>query len=422
MSVHIVPVGDALAVFGLSWHPLSDTDRERAEARQLFKEFDASHCVRAASQVEVLYGLLPADDRRSLVSAGPIPRNAKLLSPAILLATMPDAGANLLWAEFRGDTAHMAVVENRVPFPGGDYRGSKAEVLAAAESILAQTDSKFQFFGNLLPDSIPLPLTDLVKEGDGKAATLIPASRGVDPKLLFLVALLAVVGVGYGYTSWSKERDRAARLSARAQQQDPQKLYAASLAAALSTAGVPVAEIAPQLIESAMDQEVYEGGWMLKQVVCEAGGCTYSWENVGGNNLSLKSAMGGREINTSLDGKGAAFTVPAKNAQASQLDPSRLPNMQHFMENTGSFSQDVRLLGVQYNFTPPEIFGADPTIPAGAIKSPVRAGTFSYAGPLALAAEMASQLPRNMTLTRVTLGSDSTGPTFNLEGKYYVKD
>ncbi|SPA23795.1 putative PilO-like pilus assembly protein [Cupriavidus taiwanensis] len=422
MSVHIVPVGDALAVFGLSWHPLSDTDRERAEARQLFKEFDASHSIRAASQVEVLYGLLPADDRRSLVAAGTIPRNAKLVSPAILLATMPDAGTNLLWAEFRGDSAHMAVVENGVPFPGGDYRGSKAEVMAAAESILAQTDSKFQFFGNLLPDSIPLPLADLVKEGDIKGATLKPASRGVDPKLLLLVALLAVVGAGYGYSTWSKERDRAARLAARAKQQDPQKLYAASLAAALSTAGPPVAEAAPPLIESAMNQEVYEGGWMMKQVVCEASGCTYAWENVGGNNFSLKSAMGGREITASLDGKGASFTVPAKNAPPSLLDPSRLPTMQHFMEDTGSFSQDVRLIGVQYTFTPTEIFGADPAIPAGSIKSPVRAGTFSYTGPLALATEIASLLPRNMTFARVTLGSDSTGPTFNLEGKYYVKD
>ncbi|AMR78614.1 type 4b pilus protein PilO2 [Cupriavidus nantongensis] len=422
MSVHIVPAGDALAVFGLSWHPLSDTDRERAEARQLFKEFDASHCVRAASQVEVLYGLLTADDRRALVSAGTVPRNAKLVSPAILLATMPDAGANLLWAELRGDSAQMAVVENGVPFPGGDYRGSKAEVLAAAESILAQTDSKFQFFGNLLPDSIPLPLADLVKEGDIKAATLVPASRGIDPKLLFLAALVAVVAAGYGYSSWSNERERQARLAARAQQQDPQKLYAASLAAALSTAGPPVAEAAPPLIESAMKQEVYEGGWMMKQVVCEPNGCTYSWENVGGNNLSLKEAMGGMTITASLDGKGASFTVPVKKASPSLPDPSRFPTMQRFMEETGSFSQDIRLVGVEFSFTPSEIFGADPTIPAGSIKSPVRAGTYSYTGPLALAAEVASMLPPNMTFGRITMGSDSTGPIFNLEGKYYVKD
>ena len=422
MSVQMIEVGGSYAVFGLSWRPLDDPDQERAEAKLLAKDFDAVYQVRAvaanAPGGEVLYGLLSKD---ALQEHGIKRGKAKLVSPSVLLTTLPNVSPNSIWAERDGKLAYMAVLENGIPYPGGDFCGAPEDVQAACESILSQSNANFHFYGNLQRDGIPLSLSALFEEGNQKAATLNPASKGVDSRVIAVVLLVAAIGAGYWYMQFKAEQEKAARLAARQKQMSPQQLYAKSLAAALMTSGAPVSTTLPLIVENAFQQELLEGGWLLSKIACDAAACQYSWANVGGTNLSLRDALGGRSIDYALDGASASYVIQHKGTNLAPLDATKLPTMTQFKERVGSFSQDVKLLGVTSAFGPEAIFGADPTVSAAAIKSPVKAGTFSYQGNAALLQEIMSRLPANMTLKQLVI-TPGTDARFNLEGIYYVKD
>jgi len=426
MSVRFIEVGEAYAVFGLSWRPIDDIDREKAELRLLVKDFDASFQVRVSGgsshATEVLYGLLP---KAELQEHGFKKGKTAFLSPAILLATVPNVSPNAIWAHRSGDRAYMAVLEDGLPYPGGDFCGTPEEVAQACESILANHSGRFTFYGNVHAQAIEISLEDLVEEGNAKAATMLAASRGIDGRLMFAGAIVAAMCAAYGYMQYRDQQEEAARLAARKNKQSPEQLYAKSLAIALTTAGSPVSEVTDALIQSTgmrgRKQELLMGGWQLKDITCDVAACLFQWANVGGNNISLRDALQRNDIDYSLDGTTARYSALHPSKVAVALDARRLPSMHIFKEQVGSFSQDLRLLGVTASFGPESIFGADPTIAPSAIKSPVKAGTFSYQGKLALLEDIMRRLPQNMTLKSavLTTGLDAK---FTLEGTYYVKD
>lgn len=413
-------VGGAYAVFGLSWRPIDDIEREKGEVRLLVKDFDAAYQVRVSggAETEVLYGLLP---KAELLEQGFKKGKATILSPAVLLATLPNVSPNAIWAHRNGDRAYMAVLENGLPYPGGDFCGTPEEVAQACESILANHSGRFTFYGNLHEEAIEISLVDLAEEGNAKAATLLAASRGIDGRLLFAGAIVAIMCAAYGYMQFQTQQEEAARAAARKNKQNPEQIYAKSLAAALANAGAPAAAVADALIHTTGKQELLMGGWQLKDITCDAAACLFQWSNVGGTNISLRDALERQDIDYGLDGSVARYMVQYPARIVTALDAASFPSMHQFKERVGSFSQDVKLLGVAASFGPESIFGADPTVATSAIKSPVKAGTFSYQGKLALLEDIMRRLPANMTLKSVVLAT-GLDAKFTLEGTYYVKD
>lgn len=429
MAAHIIESAGRQVVFGLEWFALTGTDSEQKEYREKAIELDAHYKVRYASPTVVAYGFAEKDG----LTAG----KKAMLSASVLLATMPNVAPNAVWIWVDGDMAYMAAIANGAPLNGGDFAGPAAKAQAFIEQFQADVGSEtLVVYGNYMDvyqNTVPLELEELVERGITEAAALSKVGLTINPKLLVLgVLVLLVAGGSIGF-KWYQDHERAARLKKRGHSkpaQDIAKMYQESLGRALSSAAsisLPSSAAAKVFVGAWSTQEVLEGGWRLYRLDCVPTTCSYMWKVEGGNNESLAVALAARgvrneQIEYSLAGNEARFSIPLARAVVPPLEVSTMPGAQQFLQRAGTFFQDLRLIGGQVTLGQATVFGAENLVDPKLIKDVVRSGSISIEAPGALLEEVLRRTPDNIMYGRMEYSLDNAQPKFKLQGNYYVKN
>ena len=421
MPANISNVDGKQVIFGLDWVALSGELKEHKEVKALAQENVALYQVRHKGEDAIVYGFLSQDALSAEI------KKANLVSAAVLLATTEQIAANAIFIEVEAQNAKLAILENGVPSPGGDFYGSVQEAEEIIRRIQNDAYEPFTFYGNyfeVYSNTIPLSLVDLLDNGDVAAATLVEI-KGNTVKWLGGFALFLLCFCAYFlYSDHQKEQKKIAALKLAQQKNtpvNPTKLYAESLRIAASDAGIPSSKAAGILAESWQKQETVLAGWKLSEIDCLPQACSYFWRIDGGNNKTLYDALPGISLQYSLDGKSLAYTKNI-NVQYSSLDVNKLPTFNEFQITTGAFIQGLRSIGVQVSIGQLSVFGASPDIKLSEIKSPVRFGTLNVSGDLSFLNEIFSRFPDNLTFRHLNIQIQDGQPTFRLEGNYYVKN
>ncbi|CCD28931.1 Putative PilO-like pilus assembly protein [Candidatus Glomeribacter gigasporarum BEG34] len=424
MSAHAVLTGTDAVLFGLDWVPLSGEMSEKDEVRHAVRERNAAWQVRYAGDQAVLYGFLARENQPQRLR-----RRDRMICASLLLATLPTVASNAIWLEIDGAQARMAVLKDGLPLPFGDFAGLLTEARERIQRIEADAGSgmTFALYGNDgATGTIPLSLDALLREADVPAATLMRVRKGVNKPLLLLGLCMAALLAKYAGSSLF---NTSKPLPLPKKQADPVAAYLKALPSLLASAGMPVSAAAAAM-HGDWHIETLQGGWRLSKLICTLPECVYDWTVEGGNNEALRRAMGDADIDFELDGRTARVYVPNAPLVASRpFTLERLPHWSDFKEKTGSFLQDLQLLGVRFHFSTPRRLGSEGSaavqIPSSALPARFKApktGAFTIIGPAALFEEIVSRLPDSMTLTSMTLTLDGIDPKFQLQGAYYVKD
>lgn len=421
MAAHIFHVNGKQVVFGLNWMPLSGEQKELAEVRALARDNSAAYQVRHASDHATVYGFLSQEDVPSKI------KKPQFVSATMLLATFNNVAPNAIWIEVEAQSAKLAVLENGDPSPAGDFFGTIQEADEIIQRIQSDAGEMFTFYGNyteVYPHSIPLSLVDLMTEGSLSAATLVKAEKGVSLGMMAMTFLAGVLVGGYFYYDYYKQAEQARLVEEQRKKPktDSVKMYQDAVQKALPTAGVPSSSAAPMFLGEWQRLEVLQAGWKLARIDCEPEACTYVWSIAGGNNATLRSALGDLPYQFNLEGTEAKYTLANNGKQSATLDISALPTFSSFSLTTGAFFQNLRLIGLTVPVEQPVVFAAEPGINLQAIKSPIRFGKFSIEGQMAVLKEVFSRMPDSVTFKRLEVKIEESQPKFKLEGNYYVKD
>lgn len=421
MATHTFKVNGQQIIFGLDWMSLSGEAKESKEAAALARENAAAYQVRYAGERAVVYGFLPIDSVPEKV------RKPVFVSAAALLATIPDMASSAIFIEVGAQQAKLVILENGVPSPGGDFFGPVSEAEEIIHRVQQDAGENFAFYGNyteVYSHSIPMSLEELVADGDVAAATLVKAKLGIDTRLLGMMAFTVLLLVAYFAYGYHKEQ-KAAQLLAEQRAKpklDPERQYKEAILKALPNVGVPASKAVKAFMGSWGSQEILVGGWALTNVECVPQGCQYQWGIVGGDNKSLRDALGNLPYQFNVDGTGVKYSVPNNKTDLGPPNFDQLPKMADFQLVTGSLMQNLRLIGVTVSMEQITLFGADPSINVKALKSPIYFGKLTISGKLGLLEEIFSRLPDNTTVRRMTIKFENGEPTFLIEGNYYVKE
>jgi hypothetical protein len=346
----------------------------------------------------------------------------KIVSASVLLATFPDVAPNSIWVEVDGQTAKMAAIKDGLPLPLADFFGAIQEADERIRQIEQDSGIQFVMYGNyrdVYASTIEISLDELVSEGSVADATLGQASRGVNKRLivagvssLLTLAFMYLPGL---YSDLTKPPPKP--------KEDPVKAYLKALPAKIQAAGVPVGAAIPA-VRGDWTIETLQGGWHLREVTCTVTDCAYTWEVLGGNNISLQRAIGVQNIEFSLDGNTATYRLERAQPVGGALNAATFPPFQRFQATVGAFAQDARLVGVQFSkFTAPSLFGTDGVaISEAALKDKIRSGSVEITGPATFLDDTLARLPNSMTIESVKLTLNGIDPTFDLQGTYYVKN
>ncbi len=421
MPANISNVDGKQVIFGLDWVALSGELKERKEVKALAQENAALYQVRHKGEDTVVYGFLSRDALSAEI------KKANLVSAAVLLATTEQVATNAIFIEVEAQNAKLAILENGVPSPGGDFYGSVHEAEEIIRRIQNDAYEPFTFYGNyseVYSNTIPLSLADLLHNGDVAASTLVEIKGDAVKWLGGLALLMLFLCIYFFYNSHQKEQQKIAALKLSKKNDvvvSPEKLYAESLKIAASDAGIPSSKAASILVESWAKQETVLAGWKLVEIDCLPQSCSYLWHINGGNNKTLYDALPGVSLLYSLDGRSVAYTKNI-NAQYTGLDVNKLPTFNEFQITTAAFIQGLRSIGIQVSIGQLSVFGASPDIKLSDIKSPVRFGTLNVSGDLSFLNEIFSRFPDNLTFRHLNIQIQDERPTFRLEGNYYVKN
>lgn len=424
MTQQIFNVGGHQIVFGLDWMPLSGEKSEAKELRDLARETSSAFHVRCVAEHSVMYGFLPK---------GALPEKTKgrvLVSAAVLLASCPDVtSARAIFIEVDGTIAKLIAIDHGVPVPGGDFVGSVIDAEVLIKRIQTEAGAQFAIYGNhsdVYEHTIQLSLEELLAQDDAKvsAATLKKSPAGLNYPVIFLLLLTLVAVGGYFYWEYVKSVRIAEQVAAqRARKKvDPAIKYWEAVKHALPAAGLPSREGANLFWNGWPGQEVYVGGWKLSAVNCTPDACLYVWDIAGGNNFSLREGLGNHAYQYTLDGQQVKYSLPLARKDSAALSLSDFPTFTNFMVTTGSFAQDMRMIGAKIAFEQPTIFAAAALTDIAAVKSPIRFGKYSIDGNVAILKELLLRLPANTTIGTLDIKIDGVQPTFKMQGNYYVKD
>ncbi len=421
MPANISNVDGKQVIFGLDWVALSGELKEHKEVKALAQENVALYQVRHRGDDATMYGFLSQNALSTEV------RKANLISAAVLLATTEQVAANAIFIEVEAQNAKLAILENGVPSPGGDFYGSVQEAEEIIRRIQNDAYEPFAFYGNyfeVYSNTIPLSLADLLNNGDVTAATLVEIKGNTIKWLSGFALFMLCFCIYFFYNNHHKEQQKIAALKLAQKNNavvNPVKLYADSLKTAAADAGIPSSKVASILVDSWAKQETLLAGWKLVEIDCLPQACSYLWHIDGGDNKTLHDALPGISLQYSLDGRSLAYTKNI-NAQYTSLDVNKLPAFNEFQITTGAFIQGLRSIGIQVSIGQLSVFGANPDVNLSQIKSPVRFGALSVSGDLHFLNEILSHFPDNLTFRHLNVQIQDGQPTFRLEGNYYVKN
>lgn len=410
MSIHRVSVKGRQVVFGLDWVPLSGEVTESQEVSRCVRELNADYQIRCAHGTTTLYGFLVESDLPERTRLGWRTPN---LCAAMLLATFPGIAPNAIWLEVNEQTAKMVVVKDGLPLPSGDFFGPLPEARARILQIQYQSAASFAFYGNdreIYPASVPLSLQALAEQGDIAKATLKRASKALSKSWLAMGALAFFMLASHLFNYLNASNKSAVQKS-----KNTVIRYAKAPVTELTTAGISAQKMMA-FVQSSWPIETLQGGWSLSKVVCTVSACVYHWRLQGGNNLSLQQALPGQHIEFELNGQAAIYHLSHDSIKPEKLKIASLPGVADFKGETGSFLQDVALLGVQARFsdlTPlKENTGTGPSVQTGEVV---------IEGAAALLEDVLQKLPTAITFESLLLTINGIAPRFRLQGTCYVK-
>lgn len=421
MTVHVTTIDDAQIVFGLDWEPIKGEGKEKTEVRDYVREHSSAYQVRCAGDHTVMFGYLPKDG---------VPDEVKkpvFLSAAMLLATKENLPSRAMFLHIDTQQASLAIVENGVPAPGGDFHGSVGEAQELIRQVQDESQELFTIYSDSLDlygNALPMTLSELLLEGDQEKAKLVKCSKSVDGKLVGLVAITVLFGVGFlGYQYYEADKKAKALAAARAKPVvDPNKLYADAVRAAFANVGPSGPAAATRFNGVTVGVETFVGGWALTKIDCTPETCIYVWDIKGGTNASFTKAMGAQNYQYAVDGTRIQYDKPLAKADTAQVNSDALPTFGELLLSFGSFNQEIVTIGMKVSMEPPSIFGDVTGINVTVLRQPIRSGKFSIEGPQALSRDVMAKLPAYTAVNAYHMKLEGITPTFKIEGSYYVKN
>lgn len=434
MQSTIFDIGGRKVVFGLRWEMLDETKNESAALKQICRETNSSFHIQCETKESTIYGLLSdesVDAYREQAEEGTKAKKTKseqYISASALFAELPEVEKEAIWVEIVGKNARMAALMGGAPSPEGDFSGTLDEVRDRIDQIRSGTDLQFVFYGDgeeWAESYFPLSLVEMMERSNIELATLITSDKGMSSNIK-LIAILAVVALGFfGFTQYQKmaEKKKMEELQRSHQQESPQKKYEAALNDAKTSVGIVSSEVLNVLFSESGKLKDQVAGWKLSNVSCDVQNCTYKWTKTYGDYRSLAEALG-KDIHFEYENSGAEVTykIPTKNRPTKAVDFDKLPPYNEFMLETGSFAQNLRLIGIQPTLAPPTVFPETSGVDVSVLASPVKAGKLDLTANLGLLQDIVAKLPDNVSFTKLDIKLGSEEPSFSLEGKYYVRN
>lgn len=187
--------------------------------------------------------------------------------------------------------AAIIVVQNGVPV--ADVVQDDADVIKLMKVALA---GRMGARNHTIYTNDPVAFLDGIQIGEdtllstiGKATKLVR----VPPRPAVVassIALLAVFGIGGLYAQHLAEVKKQERLAAQREAEDPLPPYEAILATSIGRLGIERKALL-QLLSEVEKGGVWTQGWILTQIECTPGQCTYMWNRDGGITAALLAAF-----------------------------------------------------------------------------------------------------------------------------------
>lgn len=207
----------------------------------------------------------------------------KLFSIAAIFAKkFRDEHVVLLFAKL-GDNVVLVAIKNGLPVPDFDRYGKFEEMILIAEEFLSENPSA-KLIGDIeINGLIPQPfcLADFFAEKNTRkllgAAILKPIVK--KNKLRIILALIALVVIGYSANSWYQDKVKVEVGLAAASSvptQTPLQSYMDALPGAIAHEAMSHSTFI-KLVDVAMKSEIEVGGWDVSTIRCDSSGCGSVW-------------------------------------------------------------------------------------------------------------------------------------------------
>jgi len=411
MELFSIEIDKTLLISGLEWQALSGPLSLVKEKQHIASELNATLHAEFSNGVETLVGFLPDE-----LAVG-LPK--KLHSLPGLLAGVPNIASYCVLIVEEGDVALLAALQNGQPAPGFDGYGPIEEIIETARNFINMAPAGVTVYGNCrLLNASPLTLETIVASSTTKKQALLKKMPNSSARYVMAAGVLFILALGanFAYNQYQKaERIKKEKLS----YVNVDAVYQSNVAEVLKTA-IP-AKAAYSLLNKILGKLVVDNhGWAFATVLCQQGGCTYTWKNENGLNSSFVPPADASPLSFSDKGDVLVYQVPYKQAFQVGIDPRQATTLDAIRRDiTGEF-QKYYNLDVSSQFYKTDVFGVPPGLPGNPSKT-YQAGTFTIKGPW-YANDVLNNLPdaASFDALELTLGTDQQ-LQFTATGKYYVK-
>jgi len=417
-----VLTGNGIAlVFGVQWTPVTSDVR-------LGKLLEA-----ARQDGYVNYVSHNFQDMVGFIGALPLGFK-KAYAAAIILSVQFSEGGTELFVFQQGDQYGMVGLIDYNPMPGFDAIGTEKEIKALAEEFqLLNASQLLRFYGDVawFPEHEPLELIKVAQKASAtkSAVQLIPNIKRL--MALIAISLLVLGGIFTGY-SYYQDILQEQQTSMQATQNDPNRLYEASISNALISAGPPGSARLHQWRVLFDKLPLSVNGWAAKTVSCNSKQCEVQWTRVSGdlNDFvsTLPEILNGK-INFKLEKGLAALDLLTTHDLANfskveglteSIDRAELLSVMHAQYKWGSLLQNISLLPKSNTkMTAPVLFGKS-TASIDTLNKPLVKGTWAIEHELWSLPDL--QIPNFVIPETLTIHIDlKANLNYKLEGSYYAK-
>lgn len=412
--------------FGLEWSTLPGISKQRAEVKDLVKQY-------AAKRV-ALYDCPTGGSIVGLLKTKKRVKGRAFAAAALFSKYVGDETAMYCHDLGNGFYGFVGSVGG-MPLPGFDVVGTPDQVYNVASRF------KDLHRGNSIPlygdvgivgqDPTPVSPEDMVGrnkrqlKGALLRATKIPAEY-------FLIGLVLAVCAVAGpkmYAKWQADRAaERARLEQETQQKlDPNAWYANTVAPILATAGFSAAKVTEHLLKHVDVLPLYHAGWKLESAKCNFKSCLVALSMEPGSSLGeIKGNPFPGIQNVTFDVKARTLSgsleVSAPSKDLEGVKEGDLPKVSEF-----EFDQDDNNIKNEKVFKAivreayANVVTMPPTIAQAEIRQPIVMGAWRYDGDIN-GIDVIRTLPSNMTLESMTVNFSTTPFGLSAEGKYYAKN
>ena len=420
-----VTIKGTVVVYGLTWVPVRQAAREKAELLTLIREAQAKYYVRCQAS-EINYGVVSgSQDWSDATVRLPMLSGAMLFADHVVRHPPGDAQNSLLIQ--RVGEARVALVALLKGVPYLDIVTGDDELHGQLKSLYGEGHAgRFVVYGNL-PDLVEHNLTpeDLVS-GDWSGAIV---RRFTDPvrnmqKIAFIAAGIAVIG---GYVIWEELQNMRQQEQAK-KAADPVLVYEARvqeiLAAAHFDANAAIQVIWPVLLK----REISMAGWALTSIRCKPTLCEELWQPGQGSFAALKQKVPApQRVRLQSNRVTSAIEIPLAGKMTA-LRRETLPAKEIMWTGLIDQQQRMKRIHPQLLFTPkmPEIRGLSPEIAEASIPVDRRlyTGELAVSAPLGLAEEIFRQHLQHIMISEVAVeaADDVRHARILIKGNYYAKN